>query len=97
LPEVNPVVEDGVRAAARREHVDGLENAHEDRTAILLVQSSHRCNHVHSNVQVSQIENANDIEPEPEFHLETPDDGDGQGSQDHVGEDVAGWARLDQL
>ena len=30
LPEVNPILESGVWAAARREHVHGLEDAHED-------------------------------------------------------------------
>jgi hypothetical protein len=31
LPEMYPIIKDGVGVAARREHVDCLENAHQDR------------------------------------------------------------------
>ena len=44
LPNVNPVLEGGVWAAARREHVHGLEDAHEDRTAgeMSVASTTHR-------------------------------------------------------
>ena len=42
------------------------------------------------NLQVSQVENANHIEPYTELHFEVPDDGDGQRSENDVGEDIAG-------
>jgi hypothetical protein len=41
-------------------------------------------------VQVSKIENRNDRYPNAQLHLEVPNDGNRQGSETDVGEDVAG-------
>lgn len=96
LPEMNPVIKDGVGVAAGREHVDCFENAHQDRAAGRRQWSAdNTLRQVSVGLQVSQVENANHIEPDAKLHLETPDDGDGKSTQDHIGEDVAGWLILD--
>jgi hypothetical protein len=92
---MDPIVKDGVRASASREHKDGFENACQDGTASeigwLDGEAGNGMGLDSPNLHVSQVENANDIQPYAKLHLEVPDDGNGQSSENHVGEDIAGW------
>lgn len=93
LPDMNPVVKDGVRASAGREHEDGFENTRQDGTAreIRWLEAAAEMGLNSPNLHVSQVENANDIQPYPKLHLEVPDDGNGQSTENYIGEDITGW------
>lgn len=82
---MDPVVEDSVRTTTSREHEYGFEHTHQDGAIGFVSLGCHRhdeslCGRLRENSQVSQIQNANDIEFDAKFHLQVPYNRDRQSS-----------------